>query len=77
MERTWKNVFEILEAGGFTKENIVKATVYVTEPGKVEVFRSVRDRLFDGHICAFTYLQISGLASPELLVEIDVEAVKE
>ena len=77
MERTWNNVFAILDAAGFTKQNIVKATVFVTEPGKTEVFRSVRDRMFDGHVCAFTFLQVSGLASPEMLVEIEVEAVKE
>ena len=77
MERAWNNVFAILRAAGFEKLHLVKATVFVTEPGKVGVFRDVRDRLLDGHVCAFTYLQVAGLASPQLLVEIEAEAVKE
>ena len=77
MERAWNNLFGVLRAAGFEKKHLVKVTVFVTERGKVGVFREVRDRLLDGHVCAFTYLEISGLASPQLLVEIEGEAVKE
>jgi len=77
MERAWLNVFAVLESAGFKKENLVKATIFVTVPGQVAVYRAVRDRLFEGHLCANTYLEIAGLAAPEFLVEIEAEAVKE
>jgi len=77
MERAWSNIFAILSEAGFAKTDIVRATIYVTQPGKVGVYRAVRDRMLEGHLCANTYLEIAGLASPEFLVEIEAEAVKE
>jgi 2-iminobutanoate/2-iminopropanoate deaminase len=76
MERAWQNVFAIMAAGGFQKSHLIKATIYVTEPGQVAVYRRVRDRMMDGLIAANTYIQVAGLASPEFLVEIEAEAVK-
>lgn len=77
MERAWSNVFGLLEAGGFERGHLVRATIYVTVPGQVSVYRAVRDRMLAGHVCANTYLEIPALASPEFLVEIEAEAVKE
>ena len=77
MERAWSNLFGILEAGGFQREHLVRATIYVTVPGSVGIYRTVRDRMLAGHVCANTYIEISGLASPEFLVEIEAEAVRE
>lgn len=77
MERAWLNVFAVLKAAGFEKSHLVKVTVFVTEPGQTALYREVRDRMMDGHMCANTYLQIAGLAAPQFLVEIEAEAVKE
>ena len=77
MERAWANVFALLEAGGFAREHLVRATIYVTVPGQVALYRKVRDRMMAGHLCANTYVEISALAAPEFLVEIEAEAVKE
>lgn len=77
MERAWANVFAVLKAAGFDKRHLVRCTIYVTQPSQVGLYREVRDRLLEGHTCANTYLQISGLAAPEFLVEIEAEAVKE
>ncbi len=77
MERAWSNLFGILEAGGFEREHLIRATIYVTLPGQVATYRTVRDRMLAGHVCANTYIEISGLASPEFLVEIEAEAVRE
>ena len=77
MERAWKNIFTLLEVGGFTREQLVRATIYVTVPGQVAIYRQVRDRMLAGHLCANTYIEISALASPEFLVEIEAEAVRE
>lgn len=77
MERAWLNVFGVLAEAGFGKRDLVRCTVYVTEPGQVAIYREVRDRILEGHTCANTYLQIAGLAAPTFLVEIEAEAVKE
>ena len=77
MERAWNNLFGVLRAAGFEKRHLVKVTIFVTERGSVGVFRDVRDRMLDGHLCACTYLEIAGLAAPQLLVEIEGEAVKD
>jgi len=77
MERAWSNLFAVMAAGGFERSNLVRATIYVTQPGQIGVHRRVRDRMLDGHLCANTYVEISALAAPEFLVEIEGEAVRE
>ena len=77
MERAWSNLFEVMAAAGFDKNHLIRATIYVTVPGQVALYRQVRDRMLEGHLCANTYLEISALAAPEFLVEIEAEAVKE
>ncbi len=77
MEQAWRNIFTIMAAEGFAKTSLVRATIYVTQAGQVAVYRRVRDRMLEGHLCANTYLEISGLAQPEFLVEIEAEAIKE
>lgn len=76
MERAWSNVFAVMEAAGFARTDMVKATVFVTLPGQVGLYREVRDRMLAGHVCAMTYLHVAGLAAPDFLVEIEAEAVK-
>lgn len=76
LEQSWANIFALLDAAGFAKTDLVRVFIYVAVPGQVSVYREVRDRVFDGHLCANTYLEISGLASPELLCEIEAEAWK-
>jgi 2-iminobutanoate/2-iminopropanoate deaminase len=76
LEQAWANIFALLEAAGFAKTDLVRVFIYVTVPGQVGVYRAVRDRILDGHLCANTYLEISGLAAPELLCEIEAEAWK-
>ncbi len=77
MERTWTNLFAVLEAAHFKKKHLVKMTIYVTEPGQTALFREIRDRMMEGHLCAATYVQVAGLATPEFRFEIEAEAVKE
>ena len=66
-----------MRAGGFERQHLIRATIYVTVPGQVAVYRRVRDKMLEGHLCANTYIEISALAAPEFLVEIEAEAVKE
>lgn len=77
MERAWANVFAVMAAGGFSPQQLIRATIYVTLPGQVAAYRKIRDKMLDGHLCANTYLEISALAAPEFLVEIEAEAIKD
>ncbi len=77
LEQCWQNIFAVLKGAGFEKKHLVKTTIYVTVPDHVSVSRRVRDEALEGLLVASTYLEISGLASPALLCEIEGEAVKE
>lgn len=77
MRQAWANVLAVMAAAGFETRHMVKATVFVTEPGRTALYREVRDAALGGHRCAMTYLQVAGLAAPQFLVEIEAEAVKE
>lgn len=75
MERCWLNLFAVLEAAGMTKRNLVKYTVYVTRSDATATYRAIRDRMLEGHAPPATYVVVAGLAGPDLLVEIEGEAV--
>lgn len=77
MERAWRNVLGVMSAAGFETKHLVRATIYCTVPGQVSVYRAARDEVLEGHLCACTYIEIAGLTSPEHLVEIEAEAVKD
>jgi enamine deaminase RidA (YjgF/YER057c/UK114 family) len=76
-ECCWANILGCLRATGFEVKHLVKVTTFVTEPGRTAAARAIRDRIMAGHTCASTYLQVSGLARPELVIEIEAEAVKD
>lgn len=77
MERCWLNIFGVLEAANMSKHNLVKITVFVTDSTATSLYREIRDRMLEGHAPAATYVVVSGLASPDFLVEIEAEAIKE
>ena len=70
-----KNVKQLLEEAGSKLEHICKTTIYITDRAYREaVYREVGKALKGVHPCS-TGLIVNGLAIPELLMEIDVEAV--
>lgn len=76
IEQAWRNLFAALDAAGFERRHLVRLTVYMTR-NEVALYRAARDRVLQGHLCATTFVVVSGLATPELLFEIEGEAVKE
>jgi 2-iminobutanoate/2-iminopropanoate deaminase len=77
LRQSWANLFAVLHGAGFAKEHLVKTVIYVTLPDSVALSRKMRDEATGGIPHASTYLQISGLASPDFLCEIEGEAVME
>lgn len=74
MELAWDNLLAVLAAGAMTIPEIVKLTVFLTDPADVPLYRQVRDRRLAGHAPATTLLIVAGLAAPSLKVEIEALA---
>jgi len=74
--RAWSNLFAVLEAAGMRKTDLVKVTVYVTRPDVTAAYRAIRDEVMEGHMPPMTYIVVAGLAAPQMLVEIEGEAVR-
>lgn len=74
-DQAMQNVQTLLEEAGSRLEHICKITVYITDREYREPVYRVLGRWFKGiHPCS-TGLIVSGLAKPNLKMEIDVEAV--
>ena len=77
-EQIWKNVICVLEDAGFCVEDIVKLNVLSTDPdGKSTHMKHRAKYLNDDHIPASTWANISSLATPQILIELEVIAAKE
>ena len=74
-DQAMKNVRVLLEEAGAKMEHICKITTYITDRAYREPVYNVVGRHMKGiHPCG-TGLIVNGLALPEMLVEIDIEAV--
>jgi enamine deaminase RidA (YjgF/YER057c/UK114 family) len=65
----------LLEEAGAKLEHICKTTIYVTDRKYREPVYQVVGRWLKGVYPCSTGLIVSGLAKPEMVMEIDVEAV--
>jgi enamine deaminase RidA (YjgF/YER057c/UK114 family) len=75
-EQAMKNVSVLLGEAGLTMSDVVKATVFVTDRTYMSgVTDVVLPQLSEATPC-FSALVVKGLASPELLMEVDITAVK-
>jgi len=74
LRQVGENITRALAAAGATLNDIVKATTYVTDIE--EFFRHVDVRMeYFGALPASTTVEVSRLAHPDLMVEIEVIAV--
>ena len=76
MERAWSNLLETVDSAGFDKDHLLRIAAYVTEPGRIQLFREISERMLDGHGCPCSYRQVSGLGVPSILFELEAEAVR-
>jgi enamine deaminase RidA (YjgF/YER057c/UK114 family) len=74
-EQAMRNVRTLLEEAGARLEDVVKATLYVTDRAFLAPAAAVVTRHLAGAQPAFSQMIVKGLASPELLVEVDITAV--
>ena len=65
----------LVEAGGGTLDNVVKITTYVTDVRYRLDFRRVREEFFGAKGPASTMVEVSALAHPDYLIEVEAIAV--
>jgi len=74
-ETVLENIKTILAEAGATMDDVVKVTVFVRDMEHLDRIYDVRRRYFGKPYPASSMVEVSGLADPELLVEIEAIAV--
>lgn len=72
---TFENLNAVLEASGACLCHIVKLSVFVTDMSNLETYGSVQSDFFPGEKPAQTLVQVSALALPEMMIEVEGIAV--
>lgn len=74
LEQTFANIETVLAAAGSEFSKIAKVTIYLTDMGNFPKIVDARRKYFTAPYPADTIVEVSSLALPELMVEIDVIA---
>lgn len=74
-EQVYQNIQKALASVGADFPNVVKATVFITDARFREPVSEVRSRYLGNNLPASTLLVVAGLASPDMLLEVEVIAV--
>ena len=75
-EQAMENVAVLLGEAGATLADVTKATIYVTDRAYLAGVADVVLRRLDGVQPCVSALIVKGLASPELLMEVDITAMR-
>ena len=75
-EQAMENVGVLLNEAGAGMADVTKATVFVTDRAYLAGVTEVVQRRLAGVTACFSALVVKGLASPELLMEVDITAVQ-
>lgn len=70
-----ENIKRVLDKAGATLDHVVKVTVYITDMSHFKEIHEVRAEYFKKDYPASTMIQVSGLVSKDLLIEIEAVAV--
>lgn len=76
-EQAFRNVLACLRENGMRKQDLVKLTVFLTDSRLIGEYRAARARVLgDAVRPASTLLIVAGLASPDMLIEVEAWAAK-
>ncbi|MEM6437676.1 MAG: RidA family protein [Cyanobacteria bacterium P01_D01_bin.115] len=73
-EAVFAQLSSILEAEGTGLESLIKVTIFVTEFEALDRFRSVLFDAYQIHLPASALIQVRGLFSPDLKIEVEAIA---
>ena len=73
--QVFANLDVALKAAGATFDDVVKTNYYLRDAAQVQVIRDVRSKYFTKALPASTLVEVSRLANPGFLVEIEMIAV--
>ena len=76
-EQVFKNILAALRAHRMSKEDLVKTNVYLTDSRFIDDYRAARSAIL-GDDCApaSTLVIVDGLATPDMLVEVEAWAAR-
>ena len=75
-EQVFRNLQAVVEACGGSLDDIVKITIFVTDPSYRPAVAAARLKYFkEGQWPASTYLVVAALAVPQMLVEVEAVAM--
>ena len=76
-EQVLRNILACLRANGMSKGDLVKFTVYLTDSRYIDDYRAARRKMIgDDTLPTSTLVIVDGLASPDMLVEIEAWAAR-
>jgi enamine deaminase RidA (YjgF/YER057c/UK114 family) len=70
-----KNVARVLELSGSSMKDIVKVNIYVTDITTFPKILELREKYFTNPWPADTIVEVTSLAIPGLMIEVDATAV--
>lgn len=74
-DQVFANLASVLEAAGSDLSKVAKVTIYLTDANNFPTILECRDRYFSEPYPADSTVEVTGLALPGLLVEIEAIAV--
>ena len=76
-EQAFRNVLLCLEANRYKAENLVKLTIFILDRAHLEEMRAARTAVLGPDVMPpSTLLVVSGLASPDMLIEVEAMAAR-
>jgi enamine deaminase RidA (YjgF/YER057c/UK114 family) len=73
--QTLENIATALEKAGARLDHVVRTRIYVTDILQWEVVGRVHGEVFGSILPATSLVQVKGLVTPEMLVEIEADAI--
>lgn len=71
----FQKIKDLVEASGAVMDDVVKMTIYVTNMANNSQVWKARKEFFTGNFPACTLVEVSALAKPEILLEIEAIAI--
>lgn len=75
-EQAFRNVVACLRAQGMRRRDLVKITVYLTDPRYIDDYRAARNKVLGEVRPTSALLIVQSLFTPDILVEVEAWAAK-